>query len=270
VIHAICTTCGTQFAETKNWPERCPICNDQRQHIGFDGQRWTTLEQLRTDHKTRIADEEPGLTSFVIDPHFGIGQRAFLIETPEGNILWDCISLLDEPTIERIRSSGGLAAICISHPHYYTTMVEWSRTFGNVPVYLHRDDAQWVMRHDACVHFWTGETKALPGGLTLIRCGGHFDGAAVLYWPGGASGSGVLLSGDTIQVVSDRRFVSFMYSYPNYIPLNACAVRRIVDAVEPFAFDRLYGAFPKLTIQSDAKAAIRRSADRYLRAIGAN
>ena len=269
-MHAICTTCGTQFAETENWPEDCPICNDERQYVGLDGQQWTTLEQLRTDHNTKIAVEEPGLTSFVIEPHFGIGQRAFLIETPEGNILWDCISLLDEPTIGRIRSAGGLAAICISHPHYYTTMVEWSRPFANIPVYLHGDDARWVMRRDPCIHFWNGENKPLPGGLTLIRCGGHFDGAAVLHWPAGANGKGVLLSADTIQVVADRRFVSFMYSYPNYIPLNANAVRRIVDAVEPFGFDRMYGAFPNLTIKSEAKAAIRRSADRYLRAIGAD
>lgn len=178
--------------------------------------------------------------------------------------------MLDEPAIERIHCSAGLAAICISHPHYYTAMVEWSRAFGNVPVYLHRDDARWVMRSDACVHFWSGETKLLPGGLTLIRCGGHFDGAAVVHWPAGANGNGALLSADTIQVVADRRFVSFMYSYPNYIPLNANAVRCVVDAVAPFAFDRIYGAFPKLTIQSKAKAAIRSSADRYLRAIGAD
>jgi glyoxylase-like metal-dependent hydrolase (beta-lactamase superfamily II) len=190
-----------------------------------------------------------------------------LIQTGAGNILWDCISLLDGVTFEHIRTLGGVAAICISHPHYYTTMVEWSRAFANAPIYLHGDDAEWVMRPDSCIHFWNAETKTLPGGVTAIRCGGHFPGGTVLHWPGGAGNKGVLLSGDIIQVVPDRRSVSFMWSYPNYIPLNAASVERIVRSVEPYDFDRIYGAFPKLTIASRAKESVRRSAERYLKAI---
>lgn len=268
-MNAICVTCGTQFSDTAQYPDHCAICEDERQYVGLDGQRWTTLEDLRKDHRVKVQEEEPGLLSFSVEPHFGIGQRAFLIRNAAGNILWDCISLLDDAAIERIQDLGGLSAICISHPHYYTAMVEWSRAFGCVPIHLHEDDAGWVMRPDDAIHFWDNETKTLPGGLTLIRCGGHFEGAAVLHWPDGAGGKGALLSGDTIQVVPDRRFVSFMYSYPCYVPLNAPAIERIVAAVEPFAFDRIYGAFRKLTIESKGKASIRRSADRYLRAISA-
>ena len=73
--------------------------------------------------------------------------------------------------------------------------------------------------------------------------------------------------GDIIQVVPDRRWVSFMYSYPNYIPLGAKAVNRIVNAVEPFEFERIYGAFHPLEVVADGKGAVRRSAERYLRAI---
>jgi hypothetical protein len=124
------------------------------------------------------------------------------------------------------------------------------------------------MRPDDAVAFWDGETKALGGGLTLIRCAGHFDGGTVLHWAGGAEGRGVLLSGDILQVVPDRKHVSFMWSYPNYVPLGAAAVRRVVGAVEPFAFDRIYGAFWDMTIERDANAAVARSLERYLRAIG--
>jgi glyoxylase-like metal-dependent hydrolase (beta-lactamase superfamily II) len=123
------------------------------------------------------------------------------------------------------------------------------------------------MRPDRTIRFWKGEAQELPGGLRLVRCGGHFEGATVLHWPEGASRRGALLSGDTIQVVPDRKWVSFMHSYPNFVPLNAATVQRIVAAVEPFAFDRIYGAFPGLTVQEDGKAAVRRSADRYLKAI---
>ena len=31
--------------------------------------------------------------------------------------------------------------------------------------------------------FWDGETKEIGTALTLIRCGGHFEGGTVLHWP---------------------------------------------------------------------------------------
>jgi len=238
------------------------------QYVGWGGQRWTTLEDLRTDHTNQIRVEEPNLTGIGTTPKFSIGQRALLIQSPCGNVLWDCISLIDESTVEAVRSIGGLAAIAISHPHYYSAMVEWSRVFG-VPIHLHVADRRWVMRSDPAIEFWEGETRALHDGLTLIRCGGHFEGGTVLHWPAGAEGKGVLLAGDILQVCMDRRHVSFVYSYPNYIPLPAEAVRRAVAAVEPFKFERIYGFMFDMAIKEDAKLAVARSADRYLRAIGA-
>jgi hypothetical protein len=170
--------------------------------------------------------------------------------------------------VERVRSLGGLRAIAISHPHYYTTSGAWSDAFGGVPVHLHADDREWVMRpHPAIIH-WTGETLALAPGLTLIHCGGHFAGGTVLHWAGGAEGRGALLVGDITQVAMDRRHVSFMRSYPNDIPLGPAAVRRIADALGPYPFDRIYGAFRDRNIASGARAAFDRSVERYLAAIG--
>ncbi|REK10768.1 MAG: MBL fold metallo-hydrolase [Planctomycetota bacterium] len=265
--HFICTTCGTQYAETNEPPNRCAICTEERQYVGWGGQQWTTLDELRRTHRNTVQQMEPGLTSIGIEPDFGIGQRALLLRRPEGNILWDCIARFDDALAEMIVASGGLSAIAISHPHYYTTMVEWAAAFA-CPVLLHAADRQWVMRGGERIEFWEGETRKLPGGLTLVRCGGHFEGGTVLHWPDGADGRGVLLSGDIIQVVQDRRWVSFMYSYPNLIPLPAAAVERIVAAVEPFAFDRIYGAFWGKVVAVDAKSAVHRSAERYLRALG--
>ena len=88
-----------------------------------------------------------------------------------------------------------------------------------------------------------------------------------MHWPNGAEGHGALLVGDTMQVAQDRRYVSFMHSYPNMIPLNERSVERIVQAVEPFAFDRIYGGWWDYHVASDAKAAVKRSADRYIEAI---
>jgi glyoxylase-like metal-dependent hydrolase (beta-lactamase superfamily II) len=266
VIYYICRTCGTQFAAAAQPPERCPICEDERQYVGFKGQQWTTLAALQADLHAQIRTEEPGLVGIGASPSFAIGQRALLVQSPAGNVLWDCIPFFDDTIQRHVEALGGLAAIAISHPHYYSSMVEWSRAF-QAPIYLHTADRAWVMRPDPAIHFWDGETQALPGGLTLIRCGGHFPGGTVLHWPNGADGRGVLLSGDIINVVQDRRFVSFMYSFPNLIPLSAAAVRRVVSAVEPFAYERIYSAWWDKVVASDAKAAVHRSAERYIAAL---
>ena len=217
----LCITCGTQFSESAQPPAHCPICEDERQYVNPDGQKWTTLEELRSSHKNIIKQEEPGLYSINTEPKFGIGQRAFLIQTDKGNVLWDCVALLDDATIARVNELGGIAEIAISHPHYYTSMVEWSRAFGGAPIHLHEAERPWVMRPDPCIRFWKGQTLELRAGLKLVSTGGHFEGYQVLHWPAGAGGRGALMAGDQPQICMDPKQVSFMYSYPNYIPLNA-------------------------------------------------
>ena len=262
----ICETCGVQYPESQQPPAGCPICADERQFIGWDGQRWTTLEAMQASgHRNALEEEEPGLTRILTSPRFAIGQRALLVHTPEGNLLWDCVTYLDPATIERVRGLGGVAAIAVSHPHYYAAMVEWSDAFAGAPIYIHAGDRQWVMRSSPNVVLWTGEaTRPLPG-LELLALGGHFDGGTVLHWPGGAGGRGALLSGDILQVVPDRRWVSFMYSYPNLIPLPAAEVERIAALVRRYRFERVYGAFEGRQILADGSGAVERSARRYLR-----
>jgi hypothetical protein len=263
----ICTTCGAQHADSEQPPASCPVCQDDRQYVKVTGQQWTTQERLRLTHRLSIRHDEPGLIGIGIDPPFAIGQRALLVRTPQGNVLWDCVSLVDPAVVEMIQALGGLSAIAISHPHYYTAMVEWSRAFGGVPIYLHAADRQWIMRPDKAITLWDGETRTLGDGLTLVRCGGHFEGGTVLHWQGGAGGAGMLLTGDILQVVADRKHVSFMYSYPNYVPLSAATVERIVQAVALLRYERVYGAFWDMVIERGGQAAVARSAERYRRAI---
>lgn len=260
----LCTACGTQYPPSDAPPEACPICEDERQFVPASGQSWTTLEKLRAAHANRFRRLAPGLTTIETQPAFGIGQRAIFVRTPGGNLLWDCIALVDEATVDLLRGQGGIAAIAISHPHYYTTMVEWSRAFGGVPIYLHAADRQWAMRPDPAVQFWEGTTKAILPGLTLIRLGGHFDGGTVLHWADWEGGRGVLLSGDILQVVPSGH-VSFMYSYPNLIPLSAATVRDMMEILEPYTFDAVYGAFAgRGQIDTDGKRRVAASAARYI------
>lgn len=261
-MRPICVTCGTQY-EAPTEPESCPVCEDERQWVRWEGQAWTDLGRLGAAHTMRI-EQDHGILGFDVEPRFAIGQRALLVETPAGNVLWDCVALLDAEAVAAIRDRGGLAAIAISHPHYYTTMLEWSEAFGGVPIHLHADDAAWVQRRGSAIRHWSGETTAPLPGLTLIRCGGHFEGATVLHR---SAGEGDLFVGDVLQVGQDRRSVSFMRSYPNYLPLNAAAVGRIAEAVKPFRYARVHGAFRGRTLARDGEAVVARSVERYLAAI---
>jgi glyoxylase-like metal-dependent hydrolase (beta-lactamase superfamily II) len=261
----ICKTCGVQHAPSARPPDRCIICEDERQYVPPRGQQWTTLEEMRDQaYQNRFRELEPGLHSVNTRPAFGIGQRALLVQTSRGNFLWDCVTFIDEATVDHVRSLGGLAGIAVSHPHFYGSMVEWSHAFGGVPVYIAQADREWVVRQNGAVEWYEGALEVWPG-LTLVQCGGHFEGSAVLHWADGADGRGVLLGGDTISVTQDRRFVTFMRSYPNYIPLPEAAVRRIVDAIRAYEFERIYG--PWLEMNSGAKRAVERSAERYIRYI---
>jgi hypothetical protein len=259
--HYICLTCGVQYAESSQPLERCIICEDDRQYVGWNGQQWTTLAELQQRHTNSVTPVEAGLFAIKTVPDYAIGQRAHVIQTPYGNVLWESITVIDDATVKAIQNLGDVQAIAISHPHFYDTMVEWSHALGNIPIYLHRSNQPWVMRPDPVIQYWDGESFSINPDVTIVRCGGHFPGSSALHW--NANG-GVLLTGDTIYVVQDRRYVSFMYSYPNLIPLSAPEVRAIVAALEPFTFDRLYGSWIDRYVASDAKAAVKRSAERYI------
>ncbi len=260
----ICVACGMQYPSDTP-PAHCPVCEDARQFPPMDGQQWTSLAELQKEHRNIFFQEGEKLWGIRTQPQFAIGQRALLLQTKEGGILWDCVSLIDDRTVEEVKRLGGLKAIAISHPHYYTSMVEWSRAFGGIPIYLHEDDREWVQFDDPAIQFWSGETRVIAHGVTLIRLGAHFKGFQVAHWN---QNGGVLMTGDMPQVCPDRRYVSFMYSYPNFVPLDATTVRGIVRRLEPFQYARHYGAWPKFQVIGDPKAALRNSAERYLRAIG--
>jgi hypothetical protein len=258
----ICVTCGTQYPAAEEPPGGCPICLDERQYVGHSGQLWTTMEELARDHRNRVEELEPGLVGIGTEPSFAVGQRALLVD----GLLWDCITLLDDATAAPVEAAGGIRTIAISHPHYYSAMVEWAERF-DARVLLHEADREWVMRPSERVRFWSGERRAVSDELELVRLGGHFDGGTVCLWRAGADGGGALLSGDIVQVVSDRDWVSFMYSYPNLIPLPAREVERIRGIVETLGFDRVYGAWWDRVVHEDAKAKVLRSADRYAAAL---
>lgn len=228
------------------------------------GQAWTTLGALRERHHNRIA-RQGELEGVGTVPSFAIGQRALLVPHRGRRLMWDCISLFDDDTAALVARRGGLTAIAISHPHYYAAMIEWARHF-DCPVHLHADDARWIMRPDPHVELWEGERLELGDGVTLLRTGGHFPGATVLHWAAGDAGRGTLLVGDICLPVPDRRYVAFLWSYPNRVPLPAGAVTRIGEVFASVPYTTLQAAFWDQQID-DAPAVVARSVARYVAAL---
>ena len=141
--------CGTQFQDSGAPPQECPICVDPRQYVPKGGQQWTTMSELATGHSNEFR-QEGSLVGVGTAPGFAIGQRALLVPYGDSNLMWDCITLLDHATAEEIERQGGLAGIAISHPHYYSAMIEWAQRF-ECPIYLHAADTEWVMRPDPAI-----------------------------------------------------------------------------------------------------------------------
>lgn len=259
----ICATCAVQFDDRDTPPESCPVCSDPRQYVPGTGQQWTTLEEIRRDHTNDMQPQ--GELLGIGTRGVGIGQRALLVPWGDTNVLWDCVALLDEETAVEIERRGGVGGIAISHPHYYSTMVEWARRF-DCPIHLSSADAEWIMRPDPAIRLWDGDRLDLGHGVSLHRVGGHFPGSSVLLQEDGSEGRGTLLSGDLPLATPDRRWVSFMWSYPNRIPLPANEVRRIAEVLAGIGFETLHSAFWGDHV-TDASAVVERSARRYCDAL---
>ncbi|WP_421739136.1 MBL fold metallo-hydrolase [Caulobacter sp.] len=264
----ICETCGVQSTPSVLPPSRCLICSDERQYVGWDGQRWAAPADLRISQQVAFTDED-GVTTLVLAPGFGINQRAFLIPHAGGNVMWECLATVTDEAVARINELGGVTAIAISHPHFYAAMVEWSAALGDVPIYLHAEDRDWIQRTSPNIRLWRGDRLELAASIELVHLGGHFDGSAGLWWTDGPRGGGALFPGDAIQIVMDRRFATFMYSYPNAIPLGPRALLDLQRRVAPLAFDDVFGFSTGRQMIGGAKAAIDKSFDRYRSAIAA-
>ncbi|QSX79263.1 MBL fold metallo-hydrolase [Agrilutibacter solisilvae] len=267
-MHAICETCGTQFDDRPAAPAHCPICEDDRQYVGWEGQRWTTHEAMATRYRNRLEDDG-GLLGLGLTPAFAIDQRALLLPTQGGNVLWESLSLVSDEAVAALRARGGVDCIAISHPHFYASMVEWSRALGDVPILLHEADRAWVQRPSPALRWWSGDRLELWPGVRLLRCGGHFPGSTALHWRDARRPRGALFPGDALQVVQDRRHVSFMYSYPNLVPMNAADVRYMRSLLRDCRFDDVYGYTWGRNIRGDGRAAVDASFDRYLAAVAA-
>ncbi len=259
----ICVTCGTQFAPATRPPEECPICTDDRQYVGHEGQRWTTHAELAATHRNRL-ERDCGLPAVGMVERFAIPQRALIAATDAGTIMWDCVSLASAEAIDQLELGGGVDMIAISHPHFYSSMVEWSDALGGVPILLHQADRGWVQRRSPNIEFWSGDRLELSPTTQLLHLPGHFPGSSALHWTRAPGGRSVLLAGDSLHVADDLAHVTVMHSVPNYIPVGPDVIRDLIARLADVDFDDLYGFTWGRNLIGDARAAVDRSLRRYL------
>jgi len=257
----ICTTCGTQYSPVQHVPELCTICNDDRQYINENGQAWTSMEELKKDYSTGISKLSGNISALKMQPDFALANRALLVQSPGGNILWDCIPLPDQQTVDYIHSIGGLKAIVCSHPHYYSTMNGWASLFYS-PIYIHELDNEWIMYPTPSVKLWSGDSMLLWDGIKIIHTGGHFPGSCVLWLPSSID-RGTLLSGDSVYLSRRKTHLSVMYSYPNQILLHRRDFAAFDHKTSPLEFDTLYGAFDNQDLEGNAMDVFKASMQRY-------
>lgn len=205
-------------------------------------------------------DHGLGLHSFRREPRFAIGQWSFLAQTPHGNLLWDPPAYLDDEVVGLVGDLGGVAVVATSHPHMFAAQVSWSHAFGRVPVLVNANDVEWLPRTDPLLEPWQDRVEPLPG-IRLIQLGGHMRGSSVAL-----TGDGSLLTGDTISGVPTGYpgWVSFTRNYPKLVPMSPAVVRRIVDRLDAYEYDRLY-TLGGDAVERDAKRVVHRSAESHIR-----
>lgn len=257
----LCVTCGTQFPLNYTH-DLCATCMEERQYVPITGQKWTTHDALLKKHTTEIKKLNEKLYEICITPKFAIGQRAFLILSEQGNVLWDCIPLLDQNVIDFIKAKGGLKAIAISHPHYYSNMNDWASVF-QCPIYIHKNDEAHISEKSSNISLWEENELPLWDGMSLINIGGHFAGSSILLHPT-MSEKGTVLCGDTFYLSPSLKHFAIMYSYPNRIPLPANEIRKIKERVKDISFDAVYGFYSYQNLTQNAKQILMNSIERYL------
>ncbi|WWC58309.1 uncharacterized protein I303_100849 [Kwoniella dejecticola CBS 10117] len=284
----ICKACGTQYPRTFALTQDCKICADPRQFVPSSGQEWTNLIELGTERRHVILQDEVDerISMISCEPGFAINQTPTLIETANGSYIWDCAALISLPLIGHLsKLKTPLKGIAISHPHFFSTSLTWSRAL-KVPLYLCEDDQEWYQRSgdigkDDAVVWWKGEQELGPG-VKVIQCGGHFPGSSILYWDRLSEPpppkdrlptkptpvSGIIFTADTIMVQPTQRGFSFIWSVPNLIPLRPRAVLAVQERLRYLPFSEATSSWPNRWIRQDAKDALESSVTTFLAAEG--
>lgn len=259
----ICKTCGTRYHPDNFDVTKCPICLDERQFVKDGEQYWVSYDEIQQNYLIHINQLRSDVFELKMLPDFAIGQKAHLLITSNGNVLWDCLPFFDKPTADFISAKGGLKLIAISHPHFYGIMDEWAHYF-NCPIYLNSKDENWIMDNQRNIQLWNSDMIEIFPHIHIVNVEGHFPGSSVLFYDQ-ANKPGTIFTGDSIYLSRDKKHLSSMYSYPNLIPLKPAILFEVFARIRKLDFDSLYGAFSWQNLEKGAKSIFRHSYEKHQR-----
>ncbi|SNX87334.1 uncharacterized protein MEPE_06044 [Melanopsichium pennsylvanicum] len=287
---AVCVTCGNQYS-SREGPQECPVCYDDRQYPCPTGQAYTTQRQLvpNTSFDLVPEDSDSRILRIKLNPPVAIGQTPIVLLTKFGAVIWDCNGFNSVELMHSICSvspTGKVAAIFISHPHFFGTSLSWAKML-DCNVFISKLDRNWYQRgrdtyqnHPDFVSRQRYVTEvdqdlfSLPHvpSVTLIRCGGHFPGSNALHWDRDSDNrtnandlkGAAVFCADTFMVMPDRKRFTFAYSFPNNIPLPPHDVERIWAQMRRFNWSATFGGWSGRNVLSDSRSSLFRSTRYYI------
>lgn len=276
----ICVACMTQYSTPRS---ECPICLDPRQFVPATGQSWTSLRKLAEEKHTNkiVADQQDERVCFILtEPSTGIGQTPILIKTSRATYMWDCNAFLSENLFNQLTTmQPPLKAIAISHPHFFSTSLTWSRCL-KVPLILAAADKHWFQRLSDVKEGeieWVHNVASLEDGVTMIQCGGHFPGSSVLHWDRSLEPefesdkhcrTGIILCSDTAMIQPTQQGFTFQWSVPNMIPLNPHEMKGIADRLRDVPFEQATSTWPHRFVRKNAREILLDSIQKQLHHMG--
>ncbi|SAM65050.1 uncharacterized protein UBRO_20111 [Ustilago bromivora] len=270
------------------------VSTDDRRYPCPTGQAYTSQRQLLPKTTFQFVPEESDdrILRLKFYPPVAIGQTAILLLTRYGAVIWDCCGFVSVELVEQVcklSPTGKVAAIFISHPHFFGTSLTWAKML-NCNVFISRLDRQWYQRGLDSTHPHPGlaarkqyiieiqEDRSIPPqipSVTLIRCGSHFPGSKALHWDRDAESQlcpdakgAAVFCADTFMVMPDCKRFTFAYSFPNNIPLPPHDVEKIWMQMRPFQWSATFGGWSSRQILSDSRSTLLRSARYYIKMEG--
>lgn len=239
----VCSNCGfwqKRFAR----PVACPLCEDFRHVLPERGFEFLDLEGAEARARCVWDEIEPGVWRYRLEEPLGISPSGYVIQHPEGNVAFEAPALLDGAALDHIESIGGVAVASASHPHTYGALWRLAERFG-CEVAIAREDLGWARAFGVTRPFDDG--LELPGGLELIRTGGHFAGHSVLH----DSSNRRLYIGDAVKLelaASDAEgrtadAISTHKAFVRRIPLTPEEVRRYREVFAGLGFEETFTPF---------------------------
>lgn len=243
----VCTNCGF-WQQHFDLPTRCPVCEDVRHTPPESNYFWLTPPETNIATDTSWHQVARDVVVFNNAPQLGLGPVSYLMQQPDGNILFEGTVWYSDAALEQIAALGGVRWIAASHPHAYGALWRVQERF-QPEVAIQVDDLVWT---NAMRVTWPWDERLeLAPGVELLHTGGHFPGHAVLFDRNRCT----LFAGDALKFHyngDQLTGISCHKAFNRQIPLSHGEIRRYREVIGALDFDHVFTSFEDAPVDRDA------------------